>query len=69
MEDKVKILASLLTTLRLTNNLADLEDLELCRRFGDEFVIATFISGYQKEINVTFDSGTAMIKDIMKALA
>lgn len=69
MEDKAKIIASLLTTLRLTNNLADLEELELCRRFGEEFVLATFISGHTKEINVTCDSGTAMIKDIMKALA
>jgi len=34
-----------------------------------EYVIATFNNGYQKYVNVSIDSGYAMIKDVLKGIA
>ena len=65
MEDKQKICNELLHTLQLTRDFCDLVSLKYEREGAYEFVVATFDNGYQKTANVTADSGTAMIVDII----
>lgn len=65
MEDKQKICNELLHTLQLTRGFCDLVSLKYEREGAYEFVVATFSNGYQKTANVTADSGTAMIVDII----
>lgn len=65
-EDKQKILDLLLPALQATRNLYDLQDLEYSEE--RDLVYAKFESGYQKVVNVAMDSGTAMIRDIVKQI-
>lgn len=66
-ENKQEICDLLLKALQATRNLSDLDDLMYLRPHEDfEIVIATFSNGHQKKINVSLDSGTAMIRDIMR---
>ena len=66
-EDKQAICDALCTTLRLTRNLCNLYYL---RYDGErEMVEACFNNGFTIMVNVALDSGTAMIKDIMKRLS
>lgn len=65
MEDKQKICNALLHTLQLTRGFYDLVSLKYEREGAYEFVVATFDNGYQKTANVTANSGTAMILDII----
>ena len=69
MEDKQKICDLLLPALQATSNLHDLASLKY-ERIGDydEIVTATFDNGYSKTVNVSMDSGTAMIRDIGKRI-
>ena len=66
MENKQEILNLLLPALQATRNLFDLASLEYDRE--REEVIATFTTGYTKRANVALDSGTAMIKDVLKQI-
>lgn len=66
MEDKQKILDLLLPALQATRNLFDLVSLQYDGK--NEIVVATFDSGYIKTANVAMDSGTAMIKDLIKQI-
>ena len=66
MENKYKICNLLLEALQATDNAADLISLEYEGKA--ETVTATFESGGKRVINVAMDSGTAMIRDIMKNL-
>lgn len=66
MENKQEILDLLLPALQATRNLYDLEDLEYDAE--RETVIATFRNGYKKTANVAMDSGTAMIRDVVKQI-
>ena len=66
MENKHYICRCLLQTLQATDNAADL--LSLQYDGNKETVKATFASGGERVINVAMDSGTAMIRDIMKNL-
>lgn len=66
MEDKQKICDLLLPALRATNNLSDLEALEYDA--DHERVHAIFTRGYQKIANVSMDTGTSMIRDIIKQI-
>lgn len=69
IEDKAKICKMLLPVLQQTSNLYDLVDLEYERLDRDvEIVTATFANGFQKRANVSIDSGTAMIRDIIKQI-
>lgn len=72
MEDKAAICKAFVPVCRRTYNLCDLVDLEYKKNthngFINEQVIATFESGNIQAINVSCDSGTAMLKDILKAL-
>lgn len=65
-EDKQKICDLLLPALQATRSLYDLQELEYSE--GRELVYAKFESGYQKVVNVAMDSGTAMIRDIVKQI-
>lgn len=66
MENKKKICDMLLPVLQETRNLHDLVDLE----YDDtsEIVFATFASGAVKRADVAMDSGTSMIRDIIKQI-
>ena len=66
MENKQTICDLLVPVLQATRNLHDLISLEY-NKF-DEEVVATFESGYTKTAYVAMDSGTAMIKDIIKQI-
>lgn len=66
MENKKKICDMLLPVLQETRSLHDLIDLE----YDDtsETVLATFASGAVKRADVAMDSGTSMIRDIIKQI-
>ena len=68
-EDKQAICIALAETLRLTRYNSDL----VCLIYemlddGTEIVTIRWIGGTYKRVNVTMDSGTAMIRDIMKRI-
>lgn len=65
-EDKQKICDLLLPALQATRNLFDL--VKLTYSAEEEVVIAEFTNGYTKKANVACDSGTAMIRDIVKQI-
>ena len=67
-ENKEQIVSDLLLLLRKTDNLSDLIALKYERKNDDEKVIATFANGHKKIANVSMDSGTAMICDIIKQI-
>ena len=65
MENKQQICDLLLPALQATRNLCDLVSLD-CRNAEDkETVVATFDTGYTKTANVSMDSGTSLIRDII----
>lgn len=72
MENKAEIVKAFLPVLQMTehfNDLVDLEyQLETDGRFKRETVIATFSNGSIKKANVTYDSGYAILKDIVNQL-
>ncbi len=65
LEDKETICCLLCEVLQKTRGCADLRSLDFGRK--DEIVIAVFESRSQK-INVAYDSGMAMIRDIVNHL-
>lgn len=68
-ENKELIVDKLLEVLQLTRELSDLVSLEyLVDNKDNELVVATFNTGYAKVINVSMDSGIAMISDVVKGL-
>ena len=66
-EDKQNILDLLLPALQATHELHDLVSLEYdpCR----ELVYAKFASGNTRIANVALDSGTSMIRNVIKQIA
>lgn len=71
-ENKAEIVKAFLPVLQMTEYFNDLIDLEYQIRtdskFKSEKVIATFENGCTKEVNVNYDSGFAMLKDILNQL-
>ena len=68
MEDKKKILDLLLPALQETRNLEDLMSLVYVKlENGEERVIAIFPAG-DKAVNITGDSGTSMIQDVLRGI-
>jgi len=65
-EDKQLICDLLLPALQATRSFHDLASLEYIE--NEEVVIATFDNGYTKKANVAADSGSAMIKDILRQI-
>ena len=68
MEDKANICRLLLGVLQQTRQCRDLVELEYINNDGDEYVNAVFACGSSVPINVTADSGIAMILDITKSM-
>lgn len=69
MEDKATICDLLSVTLQATRNQQDLRSIQYVKKpNGDELAVLTWDGGGQRQVNVTADSGTAMIRDIMKAI-
>lgn len=67
MENHQLICTLLCATLRETRHYSDLESLDYTK-WGEEcYVIARFVNGC-RQINVTMDSGIAMVKDIVNHL-
>lgn len=65
-EDKQVICDRLLLTLQATRNHVDLEGIQYEKREnGDEIAALWWRNGASVEVNVTADSGTAMIRDIL----
>lgn len=68
-EDKELILTWLLQTLR--NTVAGINLVNIAYKQlddGDEHAILVYENGYRKTVNITADSGVAMISDIIKAM-
>lgn len=65
-EDKQNILDLLLPALQATHNLHDLVALEFDG--AKELVYAWFAGGHTKIANVAMDSGTSMIRDVIKQI-
>lgn len=65
-EDKQLILNKLLDALLETRDQFDLE--ELVYDAANETVIARYMNGGERRINVAMDSGVAMIRDVMEGL-
>lgn len=68
MENKQAICKELCKVLQMTTYGSDIVALHYYSQGWEypESVIVTYNSGYSKEINVSMDSGYAMIKDIMR---
>lgn len=67
-EDKKKICKQLLPVLQATSDFWNLISLEYSDSENGEIVTATFLNGATKTANVNFDSGAAMILDIIKQI-
>lgn len=68
-EDKKKICKKLFELLTLTRDQEALVSLEyMPTETHDEAVVATYRSGRKQEINVSMDSGIALIRDVVRAL-
>lgn len=69
MESKQYITQSLFDLLKLTREYgSELVRLDYIKNDAEEVVVAEFISGSTKTINVHMDSGIALIKDVVKHL-
>lgn len=67
-EDKQEICNLLAVTLKATRNCYDIVGIEYEKTREREVAIVSFEGGTKRVINVALDSGTAMIRDIMKHL-
>ena len=69
MENKDLICNELAKLLKLTRNQSDLKALKYeIFDNGEEIVTVEWESGGRKVVGVSMDSGTAMIRDIMRAI-
>ena len=67
-EDKEKITKALLPILQITNNGQDIKDIEYIKTEHSEYVTVTYKNDYTKIADVTADSGTALIGDVMRQI-
>lgn len=67
-EDKEEITWRLFDALRMTREYMELASLEYTKDGYKEIVTATFEDGHTREINVALDSGSAMLRDILRGL-
>lgn len=69
-EDKTKICHELARVLRLTRAGWDVEDIRYHRSSQDEEeAVIIYLDGVAETVNVSLDSGVAMIRDILRALS
>lgn len=68
-ENKARIVNQLFRLLRMTRDQEALVSLEYTTTTThEEAVVATYRSGRKQEINVSMDSGIALIRDVVRAL-
>lgn len=68
-ENKQDICTLLCEALRATRDQEDLIAITYDKNtIGDETATLTYLNGYKRSVNVTLDSGIAMIRDILKNL-
>lgn len=67
-EDKQEICNLLAQTLRATRNHHDLVELKYEYRGPDNELVTIIWEHGKQQVNVSMDSGTAMIRDIMRAI-
>lgn len=67
-EDKQKICDSLLATIQLTRAGADIVDLMYLKTAYGEIVDIAYKNGGRRRVDVTADSGIAMVRDIIKEM-
>lgn len=66
-ENKELICEKLTETLKLTRQFSDLEGIAL--ESNEETAVVHWNGGFESRVNVTCDSGSAMIRDILKAIS
>ena len=68
-KNKQEILNALCHVLKLTSNAADVESISYEKTDGGmEYANVLFEGGGKRKINISMDSGTAMIHDVMQNL-
>lgn len=68
-EDKGLILEMLLQTLRCTRAGLDLVNIRYeVLNNGTELAVLIYNNGYRKTVNITGDSGVAIMRDIMRGM-
>lgn len=70
-ENKAEITEKLFQTIRLTRAGEDISDMHYVNdpnSYGREHVIITYANGYIRRVNVSMDSGAALIRDVMEVI-
>jgi hypothetical protein len=67
-ENKEEIVQKLFEVLRITRAGSNLTSMEYKEEGYDEYVVLTFDNGYSRMVNVSADSGKAMINDVLRYL-
>lgn len=67
-EDKTAIIKKLMEVLQMTRAGADIVRMDYVSSDYDEVVEVEYFGGGRKDINVSIDSGAAMIRDVMKEI-
>ena len=67
-ENKEEIVQKLFEVLRITKAGSNLIAMEYEEEIYDEYVILTFDKGYRRIVDVTADSGKALINDVLRYL-
>ena len=65
-ENKPEIVWDLCKLLRKTRHGSDISMMEYIKEESGEYVLITFDGGFQRKINISADSGIAIIKDVLK---
>lgn len=65
-ENKPEIVWDLCKLLRKTRHGSDISMMEYVKEESGEYVLITFDGGFQRKINISADSGIAIIKDVLK---
>ena len=68
MEDKARITKKLCELLRLTSQYYDIADMTYEHEGTKELVRVEFQGGGHTDINVALDSGSALIRDVLRGL-
>lgn len=69
MENKARITEALFEAVKLTRageDIAKMEYINDPNSYGREHVYIEYANGYRKRVNVAMDSGSALIRDVMK---
>ena len=68
-EDKEEIIKWLLATLKLTAAGVGLEDIRYERLAnGDEIAVLIYDNGFRKSVNISYDTGVLLMRDILRSI-